>query len=95
MLIFKLINYIKKKNAKVQTLEAASEPVLAGDVKPVEQIKNPSPSNENIHAVLKKLINQSPVMLFMKGNSENPQCGMKFLSVCLQVTYLRFKNYHF
>jgi glutaredoxin-related protein len=25
--------------------------------------------------MLKKLINQAPVMLFMKGNAENPQCG--------------------
>lgn len=26
--------------------------------------------------ILKKLINQAQVMLFMKGNAENPQCGM-------------------
>lgn len=26
---------------------------------------------------LEKLINQQSIMLFMKGNAEKPQCGMK------------------
>ncbi len=54
-------------------MEAASAPVLAGDVKPVETAVNSSSLNTER---LKKLINQAPVMLFMKGNAENPQCGI-------------------
>lgn len=54
-------------------MEAASAPVLAGDVKPVEMAVNSSNLNTER---LKKLINQAPVMLFMKGNAENPQCGI-------------------
>ena len=69
------ILYFLFKNAKVQTLMAASAPVLSGDVKPVENPIQTSSSNENINDILKKLINQAPVMLFMKGNAENPQCG--------------------
>lgn len=64
------------KNAKAQTLEAASAPVLAGDVKPVNVATDINSPSENINELLKKLINQAPVMLFMKGNAENPQCGM-------------------
>jgi hypothetical protein len=63
------------KNAKAQTLEAASAPILPGDVKPIETFISANSTTGSSDEMLKKLINQAPVMLFMKGNAENPQCG--------------------
>lgn len=46
---------------------------------------------ENIHAHLKQLINQSRVMLFMKGSPDNPQCGFSRTMTAL----LRECNFEF
>jgi hypothetical protein len=48
---------------------------MSGDVKPVETVANAKSTTGSSDEMLKKLINQAPVMLFMKGNAENPQCG--------------------
>jgi len=39
------------------------------------EIKDLVPSAEDLNARLKKLTNQSPVVLFMKGNASTPRCG--------------------
>ncbi|XP_046462686.1 glutaredoxin-3-like isoform X2 [Daphnia pulex] len=79
----KLTQMVKNNNAKAQTLEAASAPVLSGDVKPVEAVINTKSTAGNSDEILKKLINQAPVMLFMKGNAENPQCGFSRQAVAI------------
>jgi hypothetical protein len=48
---------------------------LPGDVKPIEMFISANSTTGSSDEMLKKLINQAPVMLFMKGNAENPQCG--------------------
>lgn len=64
------------QNAKAQLLDAASIPnVSIGKSQPVAN-SNPIKPEEDLNGMLKKLINQSTVMLFMKGNAKNPQCGM-------------------
>lgn len=68
--------FVITQSAKAQTLGAAAAPVLPEDVKPVDSSVAVGSSGENMNEILKKLINQAPVMLFMKGNAENPQCGM-------------------
>ena len=71
------IFYTFLQNAKAKTIEAASAPVLPGDVKPVATATILPPSATlNTADKLKQLINQAPIMLFMKGNAENPQCGI-------------------
>lgn len=80
----KLTQMVKNNNAKAQTLEAASAPVLLGDVKPVEvAVTAKATSTGSSDEILKKLINQAQVMLFMKGNAENPQCGFSRQAIAL------------
>ncbi|KAG7200815.1 hypothetical protein KM043_003186 [Ampulex compressa] len=42
---------------------------------------------ENLESRLKKLIHQSPCMLFMKGNAANPRCGFSRTIVSLLDSY--------
>lgn len=44
-------------------------------VKPVETTITAKADTGSSDQILKKLINQAPVVLFMKGTAENPQCG--------------------
>ncbi|CAM9742590.1 unnamed protein product [Scytosiphon promiscuus] len=64
-------------------IEGADPPVLAKRVQELASEPTASGSKEEgadrvlqpeLHAKLKKLISASPVMLFMKGNSEGPKC---------------------
>ena len=75
------------KNAKAQIIDGASVPVVSGDVKPASLVSNTSAAPENLNEMLKKLINQSPIMLFMKGNAENPQCGNNLIHKKFLFTY--------
>lgn len=55
-------------------LEAASAPVISSDVKQAEEASAGS-KTEALNDRLRKLINQSPAVLFMKGSADIPQCG--------------------
>lgn len=46
-----------------------------------------SKDKESLESRLKKLINQAPCMLFMKGNPTNPRCGFSRTIVSLLDTY--------
>lgn len=48
---------------------------------------NPTQPKEDLNQMLKKLINQSTIMLFMKGNAKNPQCGFSRQAVNLLDQY--------
>ena len=61
------------QGTKAQFLAAAATPII--DTKGVQPVKNVAPSADDLNSKLKALINQSRIMLFMKGNAENPQCG--------------------
>lgn len=79
----KLSQMVKNNNAKAQLLDAASIPnVSIGKSQPVAN-SNPIKPEEDLNGMLKKLINQSTVMLFMKGNAKNPQCGFSRQAVAL------------
>jgi len=79
----KLSQMVKNNNAKAQLLDAASIPNVSNtEAKPVKE-SNPTKPAENLNEKLKKLINQSTVMLFMKGNPENPQCGFSRQAIAL------------
>jgi len=50
-------------------LDVIKEMVESGEIKDV------IPTVEDLNTRLKKIINQSPVVLFMKGNPSTPKCG--------------------
>ncbi|XP_076759355.1 glutaredoxin 3 [Xylocopa sonorina] len=54
-----------------------------GDSTPIEACK----ANDNLEERLKKLINQAPCMLFMKGSPANPRCGFSRTIVSLLDSY--------
>ncbi|XP_012259908.1 glutaredoxin-3 isoform X2 [Athalia rosae] len=70
------------KNSEVtDRVDGANPAELLTRVKQQMSLKNPisaaeiQKSKEDIEVRLKKLINQAPCMLFMKGNPSNPRCG--------------------
>ncbi|KAJ3293414.1 Glutaredoxin 3 [Rhizoclosmatium sp. JEL0117] len=50
-------------------LDILKEMIASGDFQKL------APPEDDINTRLKELINQSPVMLFMKGNPDGPRCG--------------------
>lgn len=62
---------LTQKVAKHASVTPASAPVKA-----------PQPT-EDLNSRLKKLVNSAPVMLFMKGDSEQPRCGFSKQTVLL------------
>nr|QWA14830.1 glutaredoxin [Diaphanosoma celebensis] len=77
----KLTQQVKSHYAKAKTLAAAAVPVIAPDVEPV--CSSATGPTKTLNDRLKELINQSPIMLFMKGNAEAPQCGFSRQAVAL------------
>ncbi|KAL9236779.1 hypothetical protein vseg_011409 [Gypsophila vaccaria] len=63
------------------SLGLAAGPSILEAVKDLAQSKEPSPIHlssghvDDLDQELKKLINSNPIMLFMKGNPEEPKCG--------------------
>jgi len=55
-------------------VDASTIPVISPDIKPATSAPS-SAKKEKLDDRLKRLINQSHIMLFMKGVPENPQCG--------------------
>ena len=58
---------------KAKTIASATIPAVAPDVQPITS--KTSGTSKPLNEKLKELVNQSPIMLFMKGNANNPQCG--------------------
>nr|ACO15624.1 Glutaredoxin-3 [Caligus clemensi] len=56
------------------------------DALPVRQV-----NQEDIHKRCKKLIHSNPVMLFMKGNPENPKCKFSRATIEIMNTYTNTK----
>lgn len=79
----KLSQMVKNNNAKSQLLDAASIPNVSNSKAQPVTNSNPVKPKEDLNETLKNLINQSTVMLFMKGNAKNPQCGFSRQAVTL------------
>eukprot|EP00742_Colponemidia_sp_Colp-10_P001491 GILJ01001601.1.p1 GENE.GILJ01001601.1~~GILJ01001601.1.p1 ORF type:complete len:422 (+),score=70.66 GILJ01001601.1:54-1319(+) len=60
-----------KDNTKIDMLMGAHPPLL---VKKLQE-HNQTPKTDSITDKCNRLINQAPVMLFMKGNPSEPKCG--------------------
>jgi len=99
-------SFVFIKNGKViEKIEGADSPALAQQVSFYSQVKggqNGAPSSaalegEDLNSRLKRLINQSPVVLFMKGSPEAPQCGFsrKIVDVLKPTKYRVFFVQHF
>ncbi len=85
----------------IQRIEGAkaadlTKTVTALAAKKGQDLPKPPPEkpSESIEERLKKLINESPVMLFMKGNPSEPKCGFSRQTVellnSLDATYGTF-----
>jgi hypothetical protein len=72
---------------KAKTIASATIPAVAPDVQPITS--NTSGTSKPLNEKLKELVNQSPIMLFMKGNANNPQCG-KFAITCYKLSKIIF-----
>ncbi|XP_066586808.1 glutaredoxin-3 [Prorops nasuta] len=80
-----------KDNKIVDRVDGANPGTLAEKIKKFINSKDvpivtPKPK-EDLEAKLKKLINQAPCMLFMKGNPANPRCGFSRTIVSLLNSY--------
>jgi len=72
-----------KNQTPFDTIEGANAPELANKVDKYSQVKTSSEKKtsetvdpkQQLNERLKKLLNFSPVMLFMKGTPTTPQCG--------------------
>ncbi|KZC03742.1 PREDICTED: glutaredoxin 3 [Dufourea novaeangliae] len=83
---------LAKNDTIVDRIDGANPSAIAEKVKqhcankdsvPVEACK----LKENLNDRLKKLVNQAPCMLFMKGNPANPRCGFSRTIVSLLDSY--------
>merc|ERR1711973_1039808 len=83
----KLSQMVKNNNAKAQLLDAAAIPDVSDSKAQPIACSNPTQPKEDLNQMLKKLINQSTIMLFMKGNAKNPQCGFSRQAVNLLDQY--------
>jgi len=81
----KLTQLVKSHNMKAKTIASATIPAVAPDVQPITS--NTSGTSKPLNEKLKELVNQSPIMLFMKGNANNPQCGFSRQAVALLNQY--------
>jgi len=48
-----------------------------------EQLPQPDDQDADLNSRLKRLVNKAPVMLFMKGNKEQPFCGFSKTAVAM------------
>lgn len=69
-------------------LDIINEMLASGD------LKSMVPTKVDLDARLKELTNSAPIMIFMKGNPENPQCGFsRTLMEIMKETKLEFKHF--
>jgi Grx4 family monothiol glutaredoxin len=84
-------------NNVVDKLEGANAPELSKKVSThsAHLPKPAAPPQEDINSKLTKLTNLAPVMLFMKGTSEAPQCGFssKIVNI-LKETGVKFSSFN-
>lgn len=71
---------LARSSAVLDRVDGANPSAIAGKIKRYLTSKDSaaveaSMPKENLEERLKKLINQAPCMLFMKGNPSNPRCG--------------------
>lgn len=76
----------------IDRVDGANAPALTEKIK--QHLKNNDPlllgvlkTKESLEERLKKLINQAPCMLFMKGNPANPRCGFSRTIVSILDNY--------
>lgn len=76
----------------IDRVDGANAPALTEKIK--QHLKNKDPllldvlkTKESLEERLKKLINQAPCMLFMKGNPANPRCGFSRTIVSILDNY--------
>lgn len=83
---------LARNDAIIDKVDGANPSAIAEKVKyhlinkttiPIETCK----PKENLEDRLKKLINQAPCMLFMKGNPTNPRCGFSKTIVSILDSY--------
>uniref|UniRef100_A0A0B7AJV3 Thioredoxin domain-containing protein n=1 Tax=Arion vulgaris TaxID=1028688 RepID=A0A0B7AJV3_9EUPU len=65
------------KGELIGGLDIVKEMVASGELKDV------APSTEDLNTRLKALINQSPVVLFMKGTPSAPKCGFSKTTIAI------------
>lgn len=81
---------VPELTSKIQNCAASSDTMGASGTKSATAEN----TKEDLNSRLKKLINAAPVMLFMKGNPQEPRCGFSRQVVALlaeqKVTYSSF-----
>lgn len=74
---------IFKNSTTVARIDGANPTEVREQVKKQLSDKNESSKSESLDDRLKKLINQAPCMLFMKGNRDAPRCGFSKSMIAL------------
>lgn len=80
-----------KNSDIIDRVDGANVPALTEKIK--HHLKNKDPlldvikTKESLEERLKKLINQAPCVLFMKGNPANPRCGFSRTIVSILDNY--------
>lgn len=71
-----------------ERIDGANIPELAKKVENLASIPatsaNANPKPKDLNTRLKELINKAPVMLFMKGDPNQPRCGKLAIGLNLQ-----------
>jgi Grx4 family monothiol glutaredoxin len=65
------------KGELIGGLDIVKEMVASGE------LKDCAPNTQDLNTRLKALINQSPVVLFMKGNATTPKCGFSKTTIAI------------
>jgi len=88
-------SYAKEPATGIPVSVAVSSPTTTPSSAAAAAAAAPGRSGQSLEAYLRQLVNQAPVMLFMKGSPSAPQCGFsnKIVAI-LRENGIRFSTFN-